>query len=142
MTDDIAALIEIIAHFAKNDWRPGEDWAFPDDNSSLCLDHRLPDGTKFWLDIEKNGITIMWHRPDTEAQVTRFVDAYALRALAQENERMKKATSFAIAAHDTQVADKDTIAGWYANALERIAELEAEREQIKSDLRAAGILEG
>jgi hypothetical protein len=58
------------------------------------------------------------------------------RALAQENERLKKATSFAIAAHDTQVEDKDTIAGWYANALERICELEAECDTLRNSVDA------
>jgi hypothetical protein len=52
---------EILDHFAKNDLTPEDAWAFVDDYSALCLDHRSPDGTKFWLDFERDGtISVLW----------------------------------------------------------------------------------
>jgi hypothetical protein len=67
-----ALLAEIIEHFARNDWRPSEHWAMPDDGSSLCFECDLPDGTKFWLDIDKDEIAILWRPPGEEARTLRL----------------------------------------------------------------------
>ena len=73
MSDAERILGEILDHFKKNDLKPEDAWAFPDDYSSLCLDHQSPDGTKFWLDIERDGtIMILWKPKGSKPQVLTF----------------------------------------------------------------------
>lgn len=61
MADAAIVLGKILDHFQQSDTRPGEDWAFDDEFSSLCLDYLSPHGAKFWLDIERDGtIRIIW----------------------------------------------------------------------------------
>jgi hypothetical protein len=61
MSEAQLILGEILDHFLTNDLRPEDAWAFPDDGSSLCLDHQSPDGAKFWLDLKRDGtITVLW----------------------------------------------------------------------------------
>jgi len=61
MTEAQKLLGAILDHYQNNDTRPGEDWAFDDEFSSLCLDCLSPDGSKFWLDIERDGtIRVLW----------------------------------------------------------------------------------
>ncbi len=76
---------EILDHFAENDLRPSDDWAFPDDFSSLCLDHQSSDGTKFWLDLERDGtISVLWKPAGAERPtILRF------HALSQADESKK-----------------------------------------------------
>lgn len=59
--DTPALLTEIIDYFATAKESPGDFWAHPDDLSSYCLDHQARDGTKFWIDLEKDGtIMVLW----------------------------------------------------------------------------------
>ncbi len=61
--DASAVLTEIIDYFAASNEGAGGEWAHPDDFSSYCLDFQGEDGTKFWLDLEKDGtIHLMWKR--------------------------------------------------------------------------------
>lgn len=54
-------VIAVLDHMQANDLRPEDAWAFSDDYESLGLDHRSPDGSKFWLDLDRDGtITILW----------------------------------------------------------------------------------
>jgi len=54
-------LNEVLDHFDSNNIHPDDAWAFADDKSGMGLDHRSADGTKFWLDIERDGtIRILW----------------------------------------------------------------------------------
>lgn len=63
--DASAVLTEIIDYFATSEEGAGGEWAHPDDFSSYCLDFQGRDGTKFWLDLEKDGtIHLMWKRGD------------------------------------------------------------------------------
>lgn len=56
-------LAEIVDHFAITDSKPGNDWAFDDDQTSIGLDHRSVDGSKMWLDLNRDGtITIFWKK--------------------------------------------------------------------------------
>jgi hypothetical protein len=62
MTDSAKALLtEIIDYFAICDDTPGDFWAHDEDRTSYCLDYRSSDGTKFWIDLDKDGtITLLW----------------------------------------------------------------------------------
>ena len=84
MSNARTLLTEIIDYFANCDEKPGDFWAHDDEFESYCLDHRSKDGTKFWLDLEKDGtISIMW-KPATAAKPTvMFFTARAPR-LSQE----------------------------------------------------------
>ena len=71
MSDAKRILGEILDHFKKNDLNPEDAWAF--DYSSLGLDHQSPDGTKFWLDLDRDGtIMILWKPRGSKPQVLRF----------------------------------------------------------------------
>lgn len=63
MTHDAQqVLTEVLDYFQREDTTPGGRWAFPNDGSGLCLYFKSEkDGTKFWLDICRDGtIHIMW----------------------------------------------------------------------------------
>ena len=61
MTDAEKLLGAILDHYQNNDTVPGEDWALDSEGESLCLDCLSPDGSKFWLDIERGGtIRVLW----------------------------------------------------------------------------------
>ncbi|SEE51486.1 hypothetical protein [Bradyrhizobium lablabi] len=75
--DAAAFLTEIIDYFATAKETPGDWWAHPEDLSSYNLDHRGRDGSKFWIDLEKDGtIMILWLPPGkTVPTIKRFSDA-------------------------------------------------------------------
>ncbi|HYT41954.1 MAG TPA: hypothetical protein VEP90_06385 [Methylomirabilota bacterium] len=57
-------MTQIIDHFACAGESPGDWWAHDDDRTSYCLDHQSRDGTKFWIDLDKDGtITLLWKPP-------------------------------------------------------------------------------
>ncbi len=61
MMDAKTFLAEIIDHFANSEETPGDWWAPTEDHTSYCLDHKSKDGTKFWIDLDKDGtITLVW----------------------------------------------------------------------------------
>lgn len=69
----MSLLAEILDHFDAAESSPGDNWAFCDDRSSLGLDYRSPDGTKFWLDINKDGtISIFWRPSGADGQSLTF----------------------------------------------------------------------
>jgi hypothetical protein len=70
-----ALLTEIIDHFANAKESPGDWWAHDDEFSSYCLDHQARDGTKFWLDLDKDGtITLLWKPAGKERpEIIKFV---------------------------------------------------------------------
>ena len=53
---------EIIDHFTFGDETPGDEWAASDDLTSFGLDHRSRDGTKFWIDLDREdgSVSLMW----------------------------------------------------------------------------------
>ncbi len=54
-------LSKIIDHFAESDDGPPGDWAHDTDCSSYALEHRGKDGTRFWIDLDKDGtISVLW----------------------------------------------------------------------------------
>lgn len=67
-------LNEILDYFKDNEReRPDRDWAFPEDYSSYCFDHRSRNGTKFWVDLERDGtIKIFWRKAGGQAEVAIF----------------------------------------------------------------------
>lgn len=67
-------LTEIIDHFAHAKETPADWWAHDEAGESYCLDHLSRDGTKFWLDLDKNGtITILWKPANaSDAKVMKF----------------------------------------------------------------------
>lgn len=65
---------EVLDHFRSPDRHLGDEWAFADDNSSMGLDHRSPDGTKFWLDLNRDGtIVILWKPPGSAPQTVTLL---------------------------------------------------------------------
>lgn len=69
--DAAKVLGEILDHFVSNGTSPEDAWAFCDDYTSLGLDHRSPDGTKFWLDLNRDGtIHVLWKAAETEVPQT------------------------------------------------------------------------
>lgn len=72
--DAAALLTEIVDHFAKTGENPGDWWAHCDDYTSYSLDHTSKDGTKFWIDLDKDGtITLLWKSPGQEkAEIKQF----------------------------------------------------------------------
>jgi hypothetical protein len=81
-------------------------------------------------DIAKLVEELRWQKRYTYGVVPMTMEkaADALRALAQENERLKATVKFAIAAHDGQVWDKDEVA---RSLTVHSRELEAERDSLK-----------
>ncbi len=77
MMDAKALLAEIIDHFASSEETPGDWWAPAEDHSSYNLQHDSKDGTRFWIDLDKDGtITLVWRPCGREsADVMQF---YAL----------------------------------------------------------------
>jgi len=74
VADAAKVLGEILDHFQKTERWPSDDWAFDDDYSSLCLDHQSRDGSKFWLDIERDGtLRVMWKSAGGEVNSLTFV---------------------------------------------------------------------
>lgn len=75
MADAKQVLNEALDYFQRENESPGEWWAFPDDGSSLCLDYESEkDGTKFWLDIERDGtIHIMWRPASGDVKSLSFI---------------------------------------------------------------------
>ena len=63
MSDAAEILGEALDYFSSNDTDPGGEWAFCDDRSELGLDFRGKDGTKFWLDIKRDGTISIYWRP-------------------------------------------------------------------------------
>lgn len=60
-----ADINEILDYFSRAEINPGSDWAFDEDQSSLGVDFRSSDGTKFWLDINRDGtLSIFWKPAD------------------------------------------------------------------------------
>lgn len=70
-------LSDALDHFRNGSISPGGDWTFSDDLESLCLDHRSPDGTKFWIDLQRDGtIIILWKPAGAERpEVFKFTSA-------------------------------------------------------------------
>jgi hypothetical protein len=75
VTDAKQFLNEILDYFQDRDRKPGGDWAFPDDFSSLGLDYRDRHETTFWLDIERDGtIRIVWKPLGGDLKSMTFVE--------------------------------------------------------------------
>jgi hypothetical protein len=73
MTVSTKTLNEILDYFQNAETDPGGDWAFPDDYSSLGLDFRAPDGTVFWIELERNDtIRLVWRPAGAEMQSLIF----------------------------------------------------------------------
>ena len=67
MSNASKVLGEILDHFKGFGISPDDAWAFDDECNSLCLDHRSLDGTKFWIDLQRDGtIIILWKPAGTE----------------------------------------------------------------------------
>jgi hypothetical protein len=56
-------LSDILDYFIENDVHPGDEWSFSDDQTTFGLDFWGKDGTKFWLNLNRDGtIDIFWKR--------------------------------------------------------------------------------
>ena len=57
---------EILDYFKDNEHeRPDRDWAFQEDFSSYNYDYQSRKGTKFWIDLERDGtIKVFWRVGD------------------------------------------------------------------------------
>ncbi len=55
---------DLIDYLASGDLSLGEDWAASEDLDSYGLDWRAPDGTKFWLTLNRDGTIDVYWRPD------------------------------------------------------------------------------
>ena len=52
---------EILDYFLDTDKTSDDAWCFSEDGSEFGLDHQSEDGTKFWLNLSRDGaITILW----------------------------------------------------------------------------------
>jgi len=74
--DSIQLINEMIDHFQSAGTSPNDCWASPDDMSSFGLDHQSPDGTKFWIDFERDGSIILLWKPagESEPNVIKFIE--------------------------------------------------------------------
>lgn len=67
----MSLLGDILDHFRDAKTHPGDEWAFDEDHDSLCLDFWGGDGTKFWLDLQRdNTIHILWKHNGVVRQAT------------------------------------------------------------------------
>ena len=63
----MSVLAQVLDHFKAGGFYPENEWCFNDDDSTLGLDHRSPDGTKFWLDLNRDGSIEIYWRPGGDA---------------------------------------------------------------------------
>ncbi len=74
----MSVLAEVLDYFKAANLYPEDCWCFDDNDGSLGLDHRSADGTKFWLNLNRDGsIEIYWKPAGTETgkgRIVRFED--------------------------------------------------------------------